>query len=50
MAYAQESRRFVSRGNNGERPPRTAGMKAKTDGPLVPMYRTGFLARLLGRA
>jgi hypothetical protein len=49
MIYTTGSRRFVCKGNDGTLPPRTAGMKAKTDGPLLPMYRAGLLARLFGR-
>jgi hypothetical protein len=44
------SQLIYAKGNNGERPPRTAGMRAKTDTPLRPMYSEGRLRRFVRRA
>jgi hypothetical protein len=48
MTYTTLSRRFHSRGNDGTKPPRTAGMRARSDGPLLPMKPT-LWQRVLGR-
>jgi hypothetical protein len=46
--YGYEARRIQARGNNGKKPPRTAGMRAKTGLPLQPMRQPSIWYRLFG--